>query len=144
MLHHEVVPNYLRTKLDLDLEAKQEGLVQEAKRREAALKDEITAYNNIIKSCQKIVSDARDDIEDQKSRTGTFQTTTSADTRKLVAAYLHGTGLTPLTNQRKDQLMGVRVSRHPTGGGGGRVQSAMKTDVKEAAAPYSVPRQRRT
>ena len=64
------VPNYLRTKLDLDLELKQKRLLKEAKEKESSLKEEITTYNSIIKSCLKIVSDAREDMEDQKSRIG--------------------------------------------------------------------------
>ena len=75
-----------------------------------------------------------------------MQTTSSAETKKLVAAYLHGNGLTPLTNQRKAVLIGGRGSRHPLAGGGvgGKAPSAMKTDLKEAAAPYSLQKQRRT
>ena len=64
------VPNYLRTKLDLDLEAKQKELLKEAKEKDVSLKGEITVFNNIITSCQKIVADAKEDMEDQKSRTG--------------------------------------------------------------------------
>ena len=76
--------------------------------------------------------------------TGIFQTTTSVETRKLVAAYLHGNGLAPLTSQRKAVLMGGRASRHPAGGGGGKAPSAAKTDVKETAGPYAILKQRRT
>ena len=76
--------------------------------------------------------------------TGAFQTTTSAETRKLVAAYLYGNGLTPLTNQRKALLMGGRVSRHlAAGGGGGKAPSAAKTDVKDSVAPYIASKQQR-
>lgn len=74
--------------------------------------------------------------------TGIFQTTTSAETRKLVAAYLHGNGLTPLTSNRRALLMGVRGARHPGGGAGGKAQSAVKTE-KEAPAPYTTSKQRR-
>lgn len=70
MYFNLTVPNYLRTKLDLDLEVKQKELLKVGKARDAELKEEITAFNDIIKSCQKIVSDAREDIEDQKSRAG--------------------------------------------------------------------------
>ena len=72
-----------------------------------------------------------------------MQTTTSAETRKLVAAYLHGNGLTPLTNQRRNLLIGGRGSRHPMGGGG-KVTSAMKIDSREMSAPYAIVKQRRT
>jgi hypothetical protein len=144
MLHHEIVPNYLRTKLDLDLEAKQRELLEEARGKEAGLKEEISAYNTIISSCQKIVSEARDEMEVQKSKAGVMQTTSLAETRKLVAAYLHSTGLTPLTTKRIEVLKGGRGTRHPLGvGAGGKAPSAMKTDVKEAAAPYSLQKQQR-
>ena len=64
------VPNYLRTKLDLDLEAKQKSLLAEAKAKDKALREEIKTYNDIIDSCLKIVTDASEDFEDQKSRSG--------------------------------------------------------------------------
>ena len=64
------VPNYLRTKLDLDLEGRQRRAVGEAREKEAGLKEEITTYNNIISSCQKIVSEAREEMEEQKTRAG--------------------------------------------------------------------------
>ena len=94
-----------------------------------------------------------------------MQTTSSAETKKLVSAYLHGTGLSPLTNKRVEVIKGGRGTRHPVGvggggggggggkapvgvggggGGGGKAPSAMKTDVKEATAPYSLQKQRRT
>ena len=165
----------------------------------------MAAYNAIITSCQKIVAEAREDMEDQKSRagiyvrphthtslstlpptflpsltpslpllllpsltppslshsslpllllpsltppslshSGTMQTTTLAETRKLVAAYLHGNGLAPLTSQRRSLLIGGRGSRHPPGGGAGKAPSAMKTDARDTAAPYPAAKQRRT
>ena len=85
--------------------------------------------------------------------TGVMQTTSSTETKKLVAAYLYGTGLTPLTNKRIEHLKGSRGTRHTVGvgggvggggGGGGKAPSAMKTDTKEAAAPYTLQKQRRT
>ena len=68
--HTHTVPNYLRTKLDLELEARQKRLVEEAREKEAGLKEEIATYNSIISSCQKIVAEAREEVEEQKSRSG--------------------------------------------------------------------------
>jgi len=54
------------------------------------------------------------------------QPNASAETKKLVAAYLHGQGLTPM--------------RRSTGGrprpGGIKAPSAMRTELKQMAAPY--------
>ena len=64
------MPNYLRTKLPLELEARQARRVEEAQATGQSPKEEIALHNSIISSCLKIVSDAHDDIEDQKSRSG--------------------------------------------------------------------------
>ena len=56
--------------MDLDLEAKQRKMVEEARAKEAGLKEEIRGYNSIISSCQKMVAEAREEMEEQRSRTG--------------------------------------------------------------------------
>ena len=76
---------------------------------------------------------------------GIFQTTTSTETRKLVAAYLNGSGLPPLSNQRRAILMGVRMPKQPSAAGG-KMQSAVKVEMREglssASTPYSIAKKR--
>lgn len=64
------MPNYLRTKLELELEARHVSRMAEASTKDQSLREEITTHNNIITSCLKIVTEAKEDIEDQKSRSG--------------------------------------------------------------------------
>lgn len=174
------MPNYLRTKLELELEARHTSRMAGATARDQSLREEITTHNNIITSCLKIVTEAKEDIEDQKSRSGEyplpphpcpclclclclclslspspcsrscppgiFQTTTPNETRKLVAAYLNGTGLLSLSTQRRAILMGaVRMAKQPSAGGG-KMQSSVKVEMREglssASTPYSIMKKR--
>ena len=62
----------------------------------------------------------------------------SAETRKLVAAYLHGSGLSPLTNQRRALITSGRLiaSGRPAVG---RVQSSMRAELKQTVSAASAP-----
>ena len=74
MLHAQFpfpVPHYLRTKLDLDLEAKQREQCDEAATREsAALTKEIGRFNEILTAALERVKEAKDEQEDQKPKSG--------------------------------------------------------------------------
>jgi len=126
IMHHEVVPQYLRTKLDLDLEARQRELVEEVRRKGDSLKEEIRQFNEMVSTALDRVGEAKEELEEQRAKAEVTQPNASAETKKLVAAYLHGQGLTPM--------------RRSTGGrprpGGIKAPSAMRTELKQMAAPY--------
>ena len=64
------VPNYLRTKLDLDLEAKQNKLAVKAREEEPRIKDKIKNFNRLLSSTLEKIVDLKEVIEDQKSKKG--------------------------------------------------------------------------
>lgn len=65
------VPHYLRTKLDLDLEAKLREQAEDANAREsAAMTKEISRFNEILTAALERVKEAKDEQEDQKPKSG--------------------------------------------------------------------------
>ena len=71
IVHHEVVPNYMRTKLDLDLEAKQKELAERVTDKGAEVSAEIKKFNEMLSSSLERVTEVREELDDQKSKTGT-------------------------------------------------------------------------
>lgn len=137
IVHHEVVPHYMRTKLDLDLEAKQKELEDHVACKGAELSGEVKKFNEMLSSGIDRVTEMREELEEQKTRTETSHGH-SAETRKLVAAYLHGSGLSPLTNQRRALITSGRLiaSGRPAVG---RVQSSMRAELKQTVSAASAP-----
>ena len=69
-MHHEVVPHYMRTKLDLDLEAKQKELEDHVACKGAELSGEVKKFNEMLSSGIDRVTEMREELEEQKTRTG--------------------------------------------------------------------------
>ena len=70
IVHHEVVPHYMRTKLDLDLEAKQKEVTEQVASKGAELSGEIKKFNEMLSSGIDRVTEMREELEEQKTRTG--------------------------------------------------------------------------
>lgn len=70
IVHHEVVPHYMRTKLDLDLEAKQKELEDHVASKGAELSGEVKKFNEMLSSGIDRVTEMREELEEQKTRTG--------------------------------------------------------------------------
>lgn len=64
------VPHYLRTKLDLDLEARQQELEEEVKGKGDSLKEDIKNFNKMIVSALDRVNEAREELEEQRAKAG--------------------------------------------------------------------------
>ena len=62
------VPHYLRTKLDLDLEARERDLHEEAGQKEADIKEDISLFNNMLSSALDRVNEARNELEEQRNK----------------------------------------------------------------------------
>lgn len=67
---HTPVPNYLRTKLDLDLEAKQNKLALKAKEEESNVKNKIKDFNKLLSGTLEKIMELKEMIDDQKSKKG--------------------------------------------------------------------------
>ena len=68
--HTHTVPHYLRTTLDLDLEARQQELEEQVKGRGEGLKEDIKTFNKMIESTLDRVNEAREELEEQRAKAG--------------------------------------------------------------------------
>lgn len=156
---HDLVPDYLRTKPEpdvehklLQLEHKAASLSYDAAQKQAA------TFNKVITHVLDIVSKAREEWESEAgSRGGTGQTSSLSDTHSLVAAVGMGKGLKMMMPQAGAPVgPGMMVApggpgrpvgqpgSMPLGPGGqpmgmmGKTPSSIKTNIKAAAAihPY--------
>lgn len=153
---HDLVPDYLRTKLEplaeqkmLQLEHKAQNLQYDNAQKQ------IAAYQKVVSHVWDIVSKAREEWEvEASSRGSTQQNSSVADTHLLVAAVGMGKGLKIGTNpngQPNTTSGGMMVAPQgrpggPTGQGQmppstqamNKAPSAIKTNIKSAAQmhPY--------
>ena len=79
------MPNYLRTKLDLDLEAKQKELAEQVANKGAEFSSEVKKFNEMLSSGIERVTEVREELEEQKSKTGEW----SVETSKQAAMYMY-------------------------------------------------------
>ncbi|CAH0551990.1 unnamed protein product [Brassicogethes aeneus] len=152
---HDLVPDYLRTKLEPSAEKKMLQLEQKA----AALtyenaQKQVAAYQKVIQHVWDIISKAREEWEvEAGSRGSTQQNSSVADTHLLVAAVGMGKGLKlgPNPNGQPNPTSGgmmVAPQGRPAGQGQippstqamtmNKAPSAIKTNIKSASQihPY--------
>ncbi|CAH1116540.1 unnamed protein product [Phaedon cochleariae] len=151
---HDLVPDYLRTKLEplaetkmLQLENKAVGLQYDNAQKQ------IATYQKVVSHVWDIVSKAREEWEvESSSRGNTQQNSSVADTHLLVAAVGMGKGLKMNPNGQANPTSGgmmVAPSGRPGGAPGqgqippttqamNKAPSAIKTNIKSAAQmhPY--------
>lgn len=153
---HDLVPDYLRTKPEPDVEHKLVQLEHKAANLsyDNAQKQAAT-FNKIVNQVLEIVSKSREEWESEAgARGGTGQTSSLADTHSLVAAVGMGKGLKMMMPQPGGPQMMVAPGR-PGGpnpgqqmamnqgpqqmGMMGKTPSGIKTNIKAASAihPYS-------
>jgi len=142
---HEVVPDYLRTKPDPDVEAREQQLIQRSNliSIEAAHK-QINSINKISTTILEHIRTAREEWESESgARASTAQTSSMTDTQLLISAVCLGKGL----KTQAKLPSGVPTSQGPPTqapppqsqmGGVGKLPSAIKTTIK-SAAPSSHP-----
>lgn len=153
---HDLAPDYLRTKLEPDVEQRMLQLEIKAGNMtfEMAQK-QVSAFNKVMNHVWDVVSKAREEWESESSaRSGPQQTTSLADTHLLVAAISTGKNLkmpVPQGQAGPQSMMGPggRPGVGPPGGPGmmnpgqqmgpmGKVPSGIKTNIKAASQihPY--------
>ena len=64
------VPNYLRTKLSLDLERKQRERWEEAEKEGVATAEKIKSFNQTLSSALDRVNELKEEVEERRTRTG--------------------------------------------------------------------------
>lgn len=158
---HDLVPDYLRTKPEPDVERQMIQMEHKAATLayESAQK-QVTAYSKVVNHVWDIVSKAREEWETEtSSRSGAAQTSSLSDTQALVTAVGMGKGLKPMVQPQvptgPQGMMVAPVGRPGAGpqqpGAGpmnpnqpgqmgpmGKAPSAIKTNIKAATQihPY--------
>ncbi|XP_054723833.1 mediator of RNA polymerase II transcription subunit 8-like, partial [Uloborus diversus] len=141
--NHEIVPDYLRTKPDPEVEAReQQHLVKSINMQMDMAQKQITAINKIVNNVLETIKANRDAWEnDSGQRASAQQTSSLADTGALICAITVGKGLKPPTGSPKGQPTNPQPQpQQPTRpASGGKVPSVIKTNIKSAGSmhPYA-------
>jgi len=144
---HDLVPNYLRTKLDPDVEKKHNDIEERASQYTADnVQKQVNQMNKAANHVIDQVNSAREEWENEAvSRASANQTFSPSDTNALVAAVGSGKGLKQQPVQPGPSSQGqIRPStqssvNQPGMMSMGKAPSAIKTNIKSAAQmhPYS-------
>lgn len=140
--NHEVVPDYLRTKTDPDIENRELQLMTKLNQLSVdAAQKQIASMNKITNNIVEFVKTNRDDWESESGkRASATQTSSLADTSTLISAISLGKGLKPSTGSPKGQPNNPTPPQQqptrPTSSG--KAPSAIKTNIKSANSihPY--------
>lgn len=141
--NHEIVPDYLRTKPDPEVEAReQQHLLKSSTMPMDMAQKQITAINKIVNNVLDTVKANRDAWEnDSGQRASAQQTSSLADTGALICAITIGKGLKPATGSPKGQPTNPQPPPQQPNrpASGGKVPSAIKTNIKSAGSmhPYA-------
>ncbi|XP_002730817.1 mediator of RNA polymerase II transcription subunit 8-like [Saccoglossus kowalevskii] len=138
--NHEVVPNYLRTKAEPDIEEKEQQLMTQASQlTPEMIQQQITNCNRLANKVIEIVGNARDewDVDDSGIRgMSGINTSQPADTNALITAVSFGKGLKIRPVQ---QAPLQQPSLQPRQDVQGKAPSSIKTNIKPSIHPYTQP-----
>lgn len=146
VFNHEVVPDYLRTKPDPDVEQREQQLFQRSTQMPPDQGQQVLSLNKIVNQTLDLIGNARDQWESEVgSRAGTSTTSSMNDTHLLISAVCLGKGLKTQMKMAAGQPpqmqapTAVQSQQASSGSGLGKVPSAIKTNIKAAASahPYS-------
>jgi len=145
--NHDLVPHYLRTKPEPEVENKYNAYETKVMASSAdAMNKNYTVMEKVTKGMLQVINRERDDIEMKAStRTDVEKTHSMEDTLLLISAVTHGKALRPHTPGPSSS--GPQRGGPPGGGGGGGPQvpqpgpkapSTIKTNIKAATQvhPY--------
>jgi len=141
--NHEIVPDYLRTKPDPEVEAREQQHILKSNTMPMDMaQKQITAINKIVNNVLDTVKANRDAWEnDSGQRASAQQTSSLADTGALICAITIGKGLKPATGSPKCQPTNPQPPPQQPNrpASGGKVPSAIKTNIKSAGSmhPYA-------
>lgn len=118
-MHHEIVPDYLRTKLELGLEKSLSDRQEDVQQIGAeGCKRVIVQHNSLVRSLAESIKAAREAIDEQISKFETHSSAPSPETKRLLRAYVYGEGLKTVSAPRKAQLLskrgGLRAAAAPS------------------------------
>lgn len=146
LFNHEVVPDYLRTKMDPELETIENQVISKSNQMSLdAAQKQIASLNKIANNIMELVKNAKEEWESESGqRSSIAQTSSAADTNALIGALSLGKGLRPSLGSPKSQSPLPQASGQGRGGKaftmhpGGKMPSTIKTNIKAAggAHPY--------
>lgn len=142
VFNHDVVPDYLRTKPDPDVEQREQQVLQRANLvAPDAGQKQINSTNKIVHQMLDLVSSSREEWESEAgSRASSAQTSSLADTHLLISAVCLGKGLkTPQMKMPSAVPQGSQVQPPPQVPNLPKAPSTVKTNIKAAANihPYA-------
>ncbi|KAL5016587.1 hypothetical protein ScPMuIL_006176 [Solemya velum] len=145
--NHDVVPDYLRTKPEPEVEERSQQLITKAVTVMADnAQKQLTVLNKITSNILDIINSHKDDWESECNKNSQQQQTSSMnETTSLLQATLFGKGLKqprrqePVTTQQPPTSMQNQTQKIQ--GGAGKVQSTVKTNIKSGSTmhPYQRP-----
>jgi mediator of RNA polymerase II transcription subunit 8 len=140
--NHDMVPDYLRTKPEPEIEAKENAIqlrVQSISADQA--QKQITTANKIVNNMTDLVKNNREEWETESGRANQTQTSSMADTTSLIAAINYGKGLKTsppkaAVNPVMTQVPQTAPNLRPAAG---KAPATIKTNIKAAASghPYN-------
>ncbi|XP_074610720.1 mediator of RNA polymerase II transcription subunit 8-like isoform X2 [Acropora palmata] len=140
--NHEVVPDYLRTKFDPEIEESERKLETMATNipPEQAQK-QIDSLNELASNLNELIKNAREDWEGEQNEAGRNSSTVNPDVNTLVAAVTFGKGLKPAKVMKG---RGSKSDKGPQGAwtnekSASKAPSSVKVETKTAANvhPYA-------
>ncbi|OWF41398.1 Mediator of RNA polymerase II transcription subunit 8 [Mizuhopecten yessoensis] len=136
--NHEVVPDYLRTKPEPDVEKKiQESSVRATINTPDVAQKQLNAMNKVTSNILDIINSHRDDMEsDANQKSSLAQTSSMSDTNALIAVTMFGKGLKSLRrdSSQSQPIIQQQTQQPKTQVSTGKAPSAVKTNIKAAAA----------
>ncbi|XP_077981522.1 mediator of RNA polymerase II transcription subunit 8-like [Glandiceps talaboti] len=139
--NHEVVPNYLRTKPEPDLDEKEHQLSSSASQLTPEMvQQQVTSLNKIASNLIDLINSSRNewDVESTGLRTAMPTMSSLADTNALIAAISFGKNL---KQHRPQPTAPVVPQQTPTpqqrAPEPGKAPSSIKTNIKPSVHPYS-------
>ncbi|XP_059149410.1 mediator of RNA polymerase II transcription subunit 8-B-like isoform X2 [Physella acuta] len=155
--NHEVVPDYLRTKPEPEVEEKVQLLsVKASSITPEVAQKQLTALNKITSNILDIINASSDEWEkDSSQKNAPPQTSSAQDTAFLIGMITKGTNLRldnsgkmqqgPPMGQMQSQQQQQQQQMQPQkpmmpGSGIGRAPSAIKTNIKAAITPHPYQR----
>lgn len=144
--NHEVVPDYLRTKPEPEVEDKVQTVVQKAAGVPADMaQKQLNAMNKVTSNLLDIINSNKEELESEANQKASMsQTYSSTDTNSIVAAMLFGKGLKSTRRQDSQPTMAQQQQQQQQQKQAqsiGKAPSTIKTNIKSAASthPYTRP-----
>lgn len=143
--NHDVVPDYLRTKPEPDVEKKiQESNVKATINTPDVAQKQLNAMNKVTSNILDIINSHRDDMESDANQKSTLaQTSSMSDTNSLIAVTMFGKGLKSLrrSDSTQSQPSIQQTAQQPKAQvGTGKAPSTIKTNIKAASGTHPYQR----